>query len=108
MGDIFWIVIIATSIWVLVDAKTIGVKKGQIQGMGNIGPWGWFFVCLLILIGGFPFYLAKRSEFKRINGKKRCNPTLDRDGAKERRRLSQRVCRAWHESIWVKVPVPGL
>ena len=58
---------IATSIWVLVDAKTLGVKKGQISGMGDIGPWGWFFACLLLWIVGFPFYLAKRSEYKRVN-----------------------------------------
>jgi hypothetical protein len=64
---LFWIIVIATSIWVLIDAKTIGVKKGQIQGMGNLGPSGWFFACLLLWIIGFPFYLAKRSEFKRIN-----------------------------------------
>ena len=67
MGDFFLVVVIATSIWVLIDAKTIGVKKGQIEGMGNLGPWGWFFVCLLLWIIGFPFYLAKRPEFKRIN-----------------------------------------
>jgi hypothetical protein len=65
--DLFWIIVITTSVWVLIDAKTIGVKKGQIQGMGNLGPWGWFFACLLLWIIGFPFYLAKRSEFKRIN-----------------------------------------
>lgn len=64
---LIWIIVIATSVWVLVDAKTIGVKKGQIQGMGNMGPWGWFFVCLMLWIIGFPFYLAKRPEFKRIN-----------------------------------------
>lgn len=67
--DIFWVIVIATSIWVLVDAKTIGVKKGQIQGMGNLGPLGWFFGCLLLWIVCFPFYLAKRGEFKRLNGK---------------------------------------
>lgn len=54
MGDIFWIMIVATSIWVLVDAKTIGVKKGQIQGMRNIGPWGWFFVCFSFGSSVFP------------------------------------------------------
>jgi len=69
MGLLMWVIVIATSIWVLVDAKTIGIKKGQIQGMGDIGPWGWFFVCLLLWIVGFPFYLVKRSEFKRANGK---------------------------------------
>ena len=62
-----WLVIIGTSIWVLVDAKSIGVKKGQIKGIANLGPWGWFFVCLLLWIVGFPFYLAKRSEYKKIN-----------------------------------------
>jgi hypothetical protein len=69
VGDLLLVVIVATSVWVLVDAKTIGVKKGQIQGMGNMGPWSWFLVCLLLWIVGFPFYLAKRPEFKRINGK---------------------------------------
>ncbi len=67
MGSLMLLVIIGTSIWVLVDAKSIGVKKGQIKGMGDLGPWGWFFVCLLLWIVGFPFYLAKRSEYKKIN-----------------------------------------
>jgi hypothetical protein len=52
---------------VLIDAKTIGVKKGQIAGMGNMEPWGWFFSCLLLWIVGFPFYVAKRGEFKKAN-----------------------------------------
>lgn len=67
--NIITIIVIATSIWVLIDAQTIGVKKGQIQGMGNMGPISWFLACLLIWIVAFPFYLAKRGEFKRINGK---------------------------------------
>lgn len=67
--EFFWIFVIATSVWVLIDAKTIGIKKGQIDGMGNIGAVGWFFGCLLLWIVCFPFYLAKRSEFKRVNGK---------------------------------------
>ncbi len=37
--------------------------------MGNMGPISWFLACLLIWIVAFPFYLAKRGEFKRINGK---------------------------------------
>lgn len=63
------LLVLGTSIWVLIDAKTIGVKKGQIKGMSDLGPWGWFSVCLLLWIVGFPFYLAKRGEYKRINGK---------------------------------------
>ena len=71
MEALIFLVIIGSSIWVLIDAKSIGVKKGQIGGVGNLGPWGWFFVCLLLWIIGFPFYLVKRSEYKRINSKGR-------------------------------------
>ena len=67
MSELILIVVVVSSIWVLVDAKTIGVKKSQIQGLGNLGAWGWFFVCLLFWVFGFPFYLAKRSAFKRIS-----------------------------------------
>lgn len=67
MSELILIVVVVSSIWVLVDAKTIGVKKGQIRGLGNLGAWGWSFVCLLFWVVGFPFYLAKRSAFKRIN-----------------------------------------
>jgi len=67
MNFIILIIVLATSIWVLIDAKTIGVKKGQIKGIADMGPWGWFFVCLLLWIIGFPFYLIKREEYKRIN-----------------------------------------
>jgi choline-glycine betaine transporter len=69
MRAIVWLIVIITSIWVLIDAKKIGVKKGQIKGLADIGPWGWFFVCLLLWIIGFPLYLLKRGELKRINGK---------------------------------------
>jgi hypothetical protein len=68
MGGLFvWLLVIASSIWVVVDAKSIGVKRGQIKGLGNMGPWGWFVACLLLWILAFPLYLAKRSEFRRIN-----------------------------------------
>lgn len=70
MGNIFWLVVIGTSIWVLIDAKKIGVKKGQVTGIANMGPVGWFVVCLLLWIVGFPYDLIKRPEFKRINEKK--------------------------------------
>ncbi len=67
MGDLILLVIIGTSIWVFFDAKSIGVKKGQIAGFANMGPVGWMFGCLLLWIIGFPLYVAKRGEFKRIN-----------------------------------------
>ncbi|KAF0155725.1 MAG: hypothetical protein FD159_2026 [Syntrophaceae bacterium] len=67
MDYLIILIIIGTSIWVYFDAKSIGVKKGQITGIANMGPLGWFFVCLFLWIIGFPVYLAKRGEFKRIN-----------------------------------------
>jgi hypothetical protein len=60
-----WMIVIGAAIWVLIDARKIGVKKGLISGMGNIGPWGWFFVTLLLWIVGFPMYLCYRGKCKR-------------------------------------------
>ena len=67
MGILILLIVIGTSIWVLFDAKAIGVKRGQIKGMANMEPVGWFLTCLGIWIIAFPFYLVKRSEFRRIN-----------------------------------------
>jgi len=64
---LIWLIIIGTSIWVFFDAKKIGVKKGKMKGIFNMGPGGWFIVCLLLWIIGFPLYLIKRPELKRIN-----------------------------------------
>lgn len=58
-----WIIVLGSAGWVLYDAKSIGVKKGVITGMGNMGPWAWFFGCLLLWIIAFPMYLIKRGEF---------------------------------------------
>ncbi len=63
----FITMIIATSIWVYFDARAVGVRKGRIQGFGNMNPGGWFFACLLLLIVAFPFYIVKRAEFRHIN-----------------------------------------
>ncbi len=68
MFNVVFFTVIFTSILVLHDARAIGVRKGQIQGLGDMGPWGWFFSCLFFWIVGFPFYLFKRREYKRING----------------------------------------
>jgi hypothetical protein len=59
--------ILGTSVWVLQDSQAIGVRKGQVRGLADMGPWGWFWTCLLMWMIAFPLYLAKRGEFKRIN-----------------------------------------
>ena len=62
---LMWIIVVVSAIWVLIDAKNIGVKKGLVSGLGNMGPWGWFFGTLLLWIIGFPMYLYYRNDFKR-------------------------------------------
>ena len=70
MDALVWLVVIVTSIWVFVDARKIGVKKGQVQGLANLSPGGWLVACLLLWIIAFPVYLFKRSQFKAINAAK--------------------------------------
>jgi hypothetical protein len=67
MGTIVVLVVVALAIWVLADAHSIGVQKGQLEGLADMGPLGWFFLCLLLPIVGLPFYLATRGKYKRIN-----------------------------------------
>jgi tetratricopeptide (TPR) repeat protein len=67
MGAFVWLVVLGTSIWVYLDAKKIGVKKGQLDGFCDLGPGAWAVVCLLLWIIGFPAYLIKRGEYIKIN-----------------------------------------
>ena len=55
-------VVFGTSVWVLIDSRNIGMKKGSTTGFFNMGPTGWFLACLLCWIAAFPVYLIKRRE----------------------------------------------
>lgn len=59
-----FLIILGTSIWVLYDTKKIGVRKGLVKGIGNMGPWGWFFSTLGLFFISFPVYLYYRDKFK--------------------------------------------
>lgn len=67
MTQLIFLVVVGTSIWVFFDAKSIGVKRGQIKGIADMNPFGWLLSCLLLWIVAFPIYLSKRNEFKRIS-----------------------------------------
>ena len=69
MFELIPLIVVGTTIWVFADAKGIGVKKGQLKGVCDMGPAGWGFACLGLWIIAFPMYLANRAELKRINGK---------------------------------------
>jgi len=62
-------VVIGTSLWVYFDARAIGVKKGQVTGLADLGPGGWLVASLLLWIIAFPLYLANRGKFKAANRK---------------------------------------
>jgi hypothetical protein len=64
---LLWVVVIGTSIWVYFDAKAIGVKKGQVKGIADMGAWGWLLACFLLWIVAFPLYLGNREKFKKVN-----------------------------------------
>ena len=55
-------VVFGTSVWVLIDSRNIGIRKGTTKGFFNMGPTGWFLACLLCWIAAFPVYLIKRRE----------------------------------------------
>jgi hypothetical protein len=64
------LLVLGTSIWVLIDASRIGVKKaaqkpqtGRLQA--DVGPVGWFIFCLLVWIIAFPYYLVVRSQLRK-------------------------------------------
>jgi hypothetical protein len=42
------LIILLSSIWVYVDAKRIGARKGLLKGLANLGPGGWLVSCLLL------------------------------------------------------------
>ena len=60
------ILVLGSSLWVLFDARSIGVQKGKIRGFFNMSPMGWFLSCVLCWIVAFPAYLVKRREYLRV------------------------------------------
>ena len=57
-----FLVVVGTSVWVLIDSRNIGIKKGSTKRFFNMGPTGWFLAFLLCWIVAFPVYLFKRRE----------------------------------------------
>ncbi len=68
MEIIVFFIIIATAIWVYIDAKSIGIKKGQLSGFCDMTPLSWALCVLLLWIVAFPLYLIKRPEIKAAVG----------------------------------------
>lgn len=61
---IMWVVVIASTIWVYIDAKSIGVRKDLISGFFNMGAGAWCAATFFFWLLAFPAYLAKRGALK--------------------------------------------
>ncbi|MDD5384561.1 MAG: hypothetical protein PHG89_06745 [Gallionella sp.] len=57
-----FIIGLVMAIWVLYDAKKIGVRKGLVSGIGNLSPWGWFWLTSILGIIGFGIYWYHRGK----------------------------------------------
>ena len=81
MEYVIVLVVLGTSLWVLADASILGARKGLLAstlprqsehgpppsgGLADMGPAGWFFVCLLLWIVGFPMYLVTRPRYVKL------------------------------------------
>jgi hypothetical protein len=65
------LVVLASSIWMGVDASRLGYDKRDVRGLAAMGPVGWFFCGLLLWIVAFPLYLIKRPELKAAGEQRR-------------------------------------
>lgn len=86
LSPLILIMVLVTSVWVLSDARSTGVKKGQVKASflrPDMGPWSWFVACLLLWLIAFPLYLSMRGEYRRINAKMAYPTTLTPQPARQ-------------------------
>lgn len=75
MTEFVWLIILATSLWMAFDARSLGYDKRDIKGIAGMGPVGWFFAGLLLWIVAFPLYLASRGKLRKAGDQR--NNTRD-------------------------------
>jgi hypothetical protein len=63
-SSVVLLIVGGTSIWVYVDARNLGVRRGLRPGkFADAGPGTWFIGCLLLWIVFFPVYLGTRPTY---------------------------------------------
>jgi hypothetical protein len=61
LNIVIFLLVLASSLWVLADASNLGAKRGALGGgFLDSGAGAWFFGCLLFWIIAFPCYLVAR------------------------------------------------
>ncbi len=68
MNEIMMALVVASSIWVHLDARKIGARKGLVSGLADLNPAGWLVACLFLWIVAVPLYLIKRPALKQAAG----------------------------------------
>lgn len=71
MNGVLSLFVLASAIWMGVDASQLAYDKRDIRGLGAMGPTGWFLCGLFFWIFAFPFYLTKRAELKAAGERRR-------------------------------------
>jgi hypothetical protein len=61
-----WYLIIPSSLWVFLDAHSIGARRGLVRGLANLAPAGWLLSSLLLWIVAFPVYCFNRQRIKAL------------------------------------------
>ena len=63
-----WIIYIVGVIWIIIDTKKVGIKKGIINGLGNMGRTVWIVATILFWIIAIPLYIFQRKTIiERLN-----------------------------------------
>jgi hypothetical protein len=57
---ITWGMVILSALAVYYDANSLGVRKGLISGIFDMGPLGWAFATFLLWVIAFPAYIVAR------------------------------------------------
>ena len=59
------LLVVGSTIWVGLDAWSLGARSSLRTGIVDLGPVGWVIACLAMWIIAFPLYLATRGSIKR-------------------------------------------
>jgi hypothetical protein len=59
----------AMALWVAYDAQRIGVRKGVVTGIADLGIGAWAAGCILLYIVAAPLYFWHRQTFRAANGR---------------------------------------
>ena len=64
MTGLIFVMVLATSIWVAVDASNLGAPRDRSLGVAGSSPLAWGQACIVMWIVFFPLYLAKRTKIR--------------------------------------------